>query len=139
MDKEQSKLDPNSLYTLLKKAENERMAELRNRTPEDWMILIKKIENEPLRIRVACLVFWDFYGREQFKENTRSFLPDFGETISAWKPEMEKEISLLDEECALVKIGYPKRLAEIRVRQGNEEKNENAGTRAKRGCYGVKR
>jgi hypothetical protein len=54
------------IYDTLK-SEQEIKRELAGREPSEWLSLILEFK-EPLRTRLACLVWWDFYGIKQAKD-----------------------------------------------------------------------
>jgi hypothetical protein len=56
------------IYDTLK-SEQEIKRELAGRDPVEWLSLILEFK-DPLRTRLACLVWWDFYGIKEAKNRS---------------------------------------------------------------------
>ena len=58
------------IYDTLK-SEQQIKRELAGRDPAEWLSLILEFK-EPLRTRLACLVWWDFYGIKEAKNRSNN-------------------------------------------------------------------
>lgn len=80
----------------------------KRRTPEEWIKAINSITNRNVRIQVACIVFWD-----------RDIdFPQLDKYLKAWK--FDQNAKTEDVRTALMKIGYPPRIATRRGTVRNE-------------------
>jgi|TARA_Y100000289_G_scaffold33336_1_gene32947 hypothetical protein len=92
--------------TLSKK---EKYLRLNKYTDKKWENEVEKIEDEILKYKVSCILFWDFYqvfGKKStyLRKMSRLYLPDFHDDF----------ISENDVYKCLLKIGYPMKLAKKR-------------------------
>jgi len=53
---------------LIFKPERKTRSALKLRSPGQWLYAIQKIADKPLRARVACLVWWDYFGGRTIRE-----------------------------------------------------------------------
>jgi hypothetical protein len=77
-------------------------------TPERWKDLIDSIEDMTVRIQVASIVWWDYFGGRKASDAWHQL----DEYIDAWR--FNNGADVLDVEEALVKIGFPRYVAHRR-------------------------
>ena len=82
---------------------------LRLRTPEEWSRMIYAISNENVRIKVACIVWWDYFG----SRSTENRWPHLDELVNQGRGNLSFDKSLATK--ALVKLGYSLNEAERRA------------------------
>jgi len=90
------------------KSDTQIKAELRQVKPDDWLIMIKSF-NEPIRTRLANVIWWDFYGERMGSErwgNLDLYLN--APYIPCDQDELRK---------ALVYCGYSEAMATFRTKQ----------------------
>lgn len=76
---------------------------LRRRTSADWVRELSKIQEGTLRIKAACIAWWDFLAGKNVSAN--AVTPDLRALLDAWRPDHTiDEPSLRD---ALLLVGYP--------------------------------
>ena len=76
----------------------------KKRTEEEWLERIEKIPDYITRNQVACIVWWDYV----------VVWPKFEKYLGAWKPSEKAD---RQQTCkALMKLGYPERMAIERVK-----------------------
>lgn len=95
------------------KSDTEIKRELSKRTQEEWLEIIMTFRGN-LRTRVACLVWWDYYGNREAKhrwDNLDQFLA---------APYIECDSHML-REC-LIEIGYSEHMAVNRTQNPYERK-----------------
>ena len=79
-------------------------------TPEEWVLRIQRLFLGWLRIKVACLFYWDIYGDDPAADRPTEFDP----LLALW-PQAGIDIERGVIVNALVELGYPRHLAERRV------------------------
>jgi hypothetical protein len=79
------------------------------RTPEQWVERVRAVRGQALRIKVACIVWWDWFGQRLVSGRWAHL----DELVNAYW------VGLLvdpkDLERALVAVGYPVRVARKRA------------------------
>ena len=70
---------------------------LRDRSPEEWQAKIKKLKGG-VRNRVACLVWWDYFGATQVSERS--------DHLDEWMHTKHEPVDDDDVIEALVDVGY---------------------------------
>lgn len=83
-------------------------------TPQEWRKRLLGIRGRDTRIQTAAIVWWDFCTAYPFGI-LKEALADMAD---AWT--CETKTSRRAVQCALVKIGFPKRLAQYRTRKAND-------------------
>lgn len=101
-------------------------------SPKEWRERIDKIQHDIVRIKVACIVYWDFFGDKPKRlHHLHNHLDDL---LVEWhrSHSMNRELVI----AGLVQVGYPPGVARARatikledayIKQ--ERKNENAEDR----------
>jgi hypothetical protein len=89
------------------KALEERLLILR--APEEWRRMIYAISNEAVRIKVACIVWWDYFG----SRSTENRWTHLDELVNQCRGNLSFDKSLATK--ALVKLGYSLNEAERRA------------------------
>lgn len=82
-------------------------------TPIEWRKRIDQIANRTLRIQIACIVWWDYFGHRL----TSHRWPELDDLIDAWHPSHNVSIKALRD--GLIKVGYPRDLAIRRANGGD--------------------
>lgn len=80
----------------------------RNISPVEWMKRIISIENPNIRLKIANIVYWDF-----FADNHPECRKLFDKIILQW--DQLSEPTSAETLLALVRVGYPQNIAEQRV------------------------
>ena len=95
---------------------------LRNRTPEEWRENIERIRCHNIRLKVASIVWWDFFG----ERNTTERWPHLDNYLSQYGRERyTREETVMR---ALMLVGYPEHQAIKRCitpKDANESRREN--------------
>lgn len=79
---------------------------LRAVKPEVWVKAIESIKSTDLRIRVACIVWWDFFA-------SRPDWHQLDQYLTMWKSNQILDLDVVRN--ALVQVGYSARSAKIRA------------------------
>jgi len=85
-----------------------RSKKLNSIEPGEWLRRLSKIGNEKIRIKIACIVWWDFVSKKKREE----WLP-IHSLVEKFKP-ICYLLPAYAVENALIKIGYSGRVAKIR-------------------------
>jgi hypothetical protein len=88
--------------------DHQRRLELKGRSPEEWVKVVKKLRPPDVRHRVACIVWWDWFGH--LKKSERWAHLDYW-VDSHITPEVSDE-RLID---GLKEAGYTETMAHWRV------------------------
>lgn len=51
------------------------------RTPQEWRALIDTIKDRVVRVQVACIVWWDYFGKQEVKDRW----PHLDDYLYEWK------------------------------------------------------
>lgn len=86
----------------------------KQRTPEEWTALIDAIPCVRTRVKVACIVWWDFFGGRE----TDNAWPHLSHYVRAWNPNLPEDIPLIVKE--LIQLGYPVDAANRRMRKRSD-------------------
>lgn len=86
------------------------MEHLIERTPEEWVELVARINDPWVCAALANLVWWDFFGEREYSERWEHL----DEFRKGWAPLSVEEVSVV--RATLVDWGYPENLAERRTR-----------------------
>jgi len=78
--------------------------------PEEWLIRLRKIKDKQLRIKIACIVWWDFVT----KKHSEEWKP-IHDLVGQFKP-AHYLLPFEAVERALVGVGYSVLVARIRSR-----------------------
>lgn len=101
-------------WAATQKAERIWRAAVEERTPEAWRAAIDQITDLNLRIKVACLVWWDFFADRP----AESRWPHLDDLIKEYKPETQLKPAALA--AAMRKVGYLRRSIERRLSEDIE-------------------
>lgn len=82
---------------------------LRRRGPKDWRVLLNRIEPEVVRLQVAGIVWWDFFGGRMHNERW----PHLDDMLRAWRANQNASMRLV--RSGLVALGYPQEQAAKRT------------------------
>lgn len=77
----------------------------KRRKPTRWLELIEKIHPEDLRVQVASIIWWDFFGGKPWKH--------LNKYKDAWHPQINVEHGAV--RGALIDLGFPERIARRRL------------------------
>tara|TARA_R100001509_G_C4701917_1_gene160315 strand:+ start:47 stop:385 length:339 start_codon:yes stop_codon:yes gene_type:complete len=86
---------------------------LRYYKSRDWRVALRPVEFLPLKIKIACIILWDFYDEENKK--CPYFLKKLSNLYNTYN--VDEFANLIDESelfLQLRRIGYPLRLARKR-------------------------
>ena len=83
----------------------------KSRNPEKWCGMIGNIKDEVVRIQVACIVWWDFFGSRRSDERW----PHLDGYINRWKKSADRNLVRAE----LIVLGYPEALANQRILEGS--------------------
>lgn len=108
----------NGAMRIFKAAEKEWTAAANARQPDIWREAIDGIADMSLRVQVACIVWWDYFGSRPMN-NTWPQLDDYK---AAWKSGTKVDFKKVRQ--ALCKIGYPDHIADRRGRKVKESSDE---------------
>jgi hypothetical protein len=86
----------------------------KQRTPEEWVSRIDLINPASLRVKVACIVWWDYFGG---RETERAW-HQLDHYVRAWNPNLPEDVSLIVKE--LIQLGYPVEAANRRMRKRSD-------------------
>lgn len=89
---------------------------LQKRTDRIWLKQLDKIDDNIMRIKVACIVFWDFGGHFRMKKGYPE-RPEIKKITRQYYPYMENYIEEDELRDALMLVGYKKNLAEMRSKK----------------------
>jgi len=81
------------------------------RTPEHWRAVVEAIADPVVRLVVANIVWWDWFGLRTIEQRW----PHLDEYLSAWKVKAPPEAKAKDVRAALVQVGYRDKEARARV------------------------
>ena len=85
------------------------ISELREVSPQEWVLRIAKLPKR-LHAVISCIVWWDWFSERTVSERWNH--------MDQYLPFREHDPDISVEELieALVKIGYPQRKAELRMK-----------------------
>jgi len=95
-------------------AEKRNRSNLYNRKPLEWVFRLNKIEDETLRDRVACIVWWDYFGRDEREGDYSELLDDY-----LTKPFVEVPLGKLIK--GLMIVGYTAHHAILRTSKADDK------------------
>lgn len=81
---------------------------LKRRSPAAWRSAIDTILDPPLRVRVACTVWWDFFGPRTVDNRW----PHLDDLVRPWRPLVDIDPEIVAAE--LVRLGYHPEIARAR-------------------------
>ena len=81
---------------------------LKRRSPAAWRSAIDAIRDPSLRVRAACIVWWDYFGHRTVADRW----PHLDDIVRPWKPHVEFEPRILED--ALCRLGYHRDVARAR-------------------------
>lgn len=73
---------------------------------------LSSIENRYLRIKTACIIYWDSTDGSLLHDRDFTYLKSISDT---YRPYMEKHVSYDDLRTQLINVGYPDKLASKRA------------------------
>lgn len=83
-----------------------------HRTPQQWISLIEKIDGELIKIKIASMIFWDYFG-DMINAKEAHFY--FDKYLEKWQSKCASVQINPDQVIkALVFLGFPYKIAEIR-------------------------
>ena len=82
----------------------------KSRTPEEWRKAVDGIADKLVRIQTACIVWWDYFGSRPASDPW----PHLDDYKAAWKNNHNANVDKVRE--MLMQVGYPKRIADLRVK-----------------------
>ena len=90
--------------------------ELKDKHKDKWEETFSHIDNEALRIKAACLIWWDC----QREKDDPIMWFTHKKLIRQYNRKMELEYSDNKLEEVLIEIGYPKEVAKHRCHKSND-------------------
>lgn len=94
------KLSKKRAKKLLNQIKALRVRLLRLRSPEEWSRMIRAISNDAVRIKVACIVWWDYFG----SRHTEDRWPHLDALVNKGLGNLSFDKSLVAK--ALIRLGY---------------------------------
>lgn len=79
---------------------------LKRRTYARWEKMIQQILDDEVKIKVACIVWWDF-----IKEQGPAWT-GLDKYFNMWPPKCDPYPALIEQ--ALIRFGYPRKVAKLR-------------------------
>jgi hypothetical protein len=70
------------------------------RSPSEWRKLINSIEDYAVKVQVACIVWWDYFGGRTTAERWANL----DDLVAAWSKDMRPDLSAIESE--LLRMGY---------------------------------
>ncbi len=104
----------------LKAADREWAAAAKQLSGADWRKAVDKVKDRIVRIKAACIVWWDHFGSRPASDPWK----DLDEYKAAWRAEQNADKRKV--QAALVTIGYPEHKAAERMKSADED-SANAG------------
>lgn len=105
-----ARIDADEAWKAFKSAEMKWNTAAKSRTPEKWRNAIDGIADVIVRIQVACIVWWDYFGSRPASDPW----PQLDDYRDAYKNDHNADPKKVRR--ALMHIGYPEHIAYRRMR-----------------------